>query len=406
MTPKVASAGEVRAGTYRWWVLANVLLVNALVVGAAWNYVIVLVPEFTGGLGGDVADFFYLWSAITAGLWLFALPAGALGDRLGVRGAVGGGLLVGAASLALRAGAESLPLAAGSMLVFGFVLAAVIANGPKALALHFPAANLGLANGIAQAGVGLGLALTTWVVPRIADAAGGWRGLSRALAFAMAAAAALWITTVRGAGTGQIGAVFPPIVAALRARGVRAIAIAYFLYLLGYIGAVGYLPTYFVSARGMDPESAGALMSLGPISFVVGSMALPSLSDAIGMRRQVYLGGMALGGVALFAAGALDGAAVRLAMLGFGFATGVIGLLFVIPAELPSVGPERAGSAVGAATMAGFSGGVLSPIVGGWLVQTSPWLAFAFWGLALLGSALAILAVRETGRRVAASRLG
>jgi hypothetical protein len=36
---------------YRWWVLANVVLVYLLVLGIAWNYIIMVVPDVLGDLG-------------------------------------------------------------------------------------------------------------------------------------------------------------------------------------------------------------------------------------------------------------------------------------------------------------------------------------------------------------------
>ncbi len=79
---------EDRSAT-RWWILSNVVLVNVLVTGIAWNYVIMFVPEVTSDLGLEIADWGALWSGIPLGVMLFSMPAGALGDRYGVRAALG-----------------------------------------------------------------------------------------------------------------------------------------------------------------------------------------------------------------------------------------------------------------------------------------------------------------------------
>ena len=87
----------------RWVVLGNVLLVNVLVVGIAWNYVIMFVPEVIADFGIELADWGTLWSGIPLGVLLFSIPAGAAGDRFGVRTALGGGLLLAGGALLLRA---------------------------------------------------------------------------------------------------------------------------------------------------------------------------------------------------------------------------------------------------------------------------------------------------------------
>ena len=71
------------------------------------------------------------------------------------------------------------------------------------------------------------------------------------------------------------------MIGVLRIREVRVVAVCYLLYMGGYLGAIGYLPTHLVSANGMTPEAAGAMISLGPWSFVVGSLVLPTLSDPV-----------------------------------------------------------------------------------------------------------------------------
>jgi ACS family hexuronate transporter-like MFS transporter len=165
----------------------------------------------------------------------------------------------------------------------------------------------------------------------------------------------------------------------------------------GYLGAVGYLPTHLTTAQALTPEAAGALMSLGPWCFTLGSMVLPTVSDRVGLRRPVYLPGMLFGGACLFAASLVTGAPLGLAIAGLGLGTGVVGLLFVIPVEAEGVGERHAASAVGAITSAGFAGGFLSPLIGMPLVGWSAPVGFGFWALCFAAAALLILRVAETG---------
>ena len=388
----------------RWWVLANVVLVNVIVTGIAWNYLIMFVPDVIGDLGVPLSSWGTLWSAIPLGVLLFSAPAGAFGDRFGVRAAMATGLLVAGVSLATRVGADGLVTLFLSMAGFGLGLALVLSSFPKAIAQVFPASELGMANGFAQAGVGVGIGSATLVAPWLAAPLGGWRGLSATLAVASVTLAVVWFASFRdplrttsATGTDDDA---PSLLEVLRVRQVRLVALCYALYMGGYLGALGYLPTHLSTAQGLSPEAAGALMSLGPWSFTLGSMLLPTLSDRIGRRRLVYLPGMLIGGLCLFAASnATSGVALGIAIAGFGLGTGVVGLLFVMPVESSEVGERLAASAVGIITTAGFVGGFLSPLAGMPLVQWSGPLGFGFWTLCLAASALLILRVRETGTR-------
>jgi NNP family nitrate/nitrite transporter-like MFS transporter len=389
----------------RWWVLTNVVLVNVVVTGIAWNYIIMFVPQVTADLGLEISAWGPLWSGIPLGVLLFSLPAGALGDRFGVRASLATGLLIVAASLALRVGAGGAVTMFLSMVGFGLGLALVMSSFPKAIAVAFPASELGMANGFAQAGVGVGLGSATVLAPLLADTLGGWRGLSLTLSAASLAMALLWFVSFRDAAGGDRAseAASPgsspmrSLLAVLRIRQVRLVALCYALYMGGYLGAIGYLPTHLTTSQGLSPEAAGALLSLGPWSFTLGSMLLPTISDRIGRRRAVYLPGMLGGGLALFAASLATGLPLAVSIAALGLGTGVVGLLFVIPVESEGVGEGLAATAVGSITAAGFLGGFLSPLLGMPLVGIDSTLGFGFWTLCFAASALLILRVRETG---------
>ena len=181
---ELAPDGSTLGSVNRWWVLANVVLVNVVVTGIAWNYLIMFVPDVIGDLGLQLSSWGALWSGIPLGVLLFSVPAGAFGDRFGVRSALAVGLTVAALSVGARVGVEGLVTMFLSMVGFGLGLALILSSFPKAIAQVFPASELGMANGFAQAGVGVGLGSATLVAPWLSGPLGGWRGLSAALAAA------------------------------------------------------------------------------------------------------------------------------------------------------------------------------------------------------------------------------
>ena len=182
---------------YRWWVLANVVLVSVVALGIAWNYIIMAVPDVLGDLGLPIGQWGVLWAGISLGMLVSSLPAGARGDHFGARHSVGWGMVLLSLSLLLRATAAGFLAMFGAMVLFGLALGVVFANLAKAIAVWFPPDELGMASGVGQAGIGLGIGVATLVTPLLLSPLGGWRGLTRLLGYVTLALAAFWLLTVR-----------------------------------------------------------------------------------------------------------------------------------------------------------------------------------------------------------------
>jgi len=389
------------APSARWLVLSNVVAMNFLVTGMAWTYVVVLVAPILQDLGLGLRDWGTLWSGLSMGALLGALPAGALGDRFGVRRVVAAGALAMAATLGLRAVGSGFATVLAAMVLYGVTLSVVSANLPKALGTWFPPAQLGFANGIALGGNGGGQGLAAFAAPLAIAHVGGWRGLTSALAIAVAALALIWLLTVRdraGAhAASDSGGILAGLVAVLRIRAVWLVAGSYLCFLAGYLGVVSYLPTYLVSVRGLAPAEAGGMLTIVLAAYVVGSLILPGLSDRLGLRRAVYVPGILVAGAMVFASSELVGLPLVLVMAVWGLAAGAIALVFAVPLELPEIGPALAGSAIGATLLAGFLGGFLSPMIGLAIAERHPLRAFLFWAGCYLASALLFFLLPETG---------
>jgi len=67
-----------REPSARWWVLGNVFAMNFVATGMAWTYVVVLVAPILADHGLALRDWGVLWSGLSMGALLGALPAGAL----------------------------------------------------------------------------------------------------------------------------------------------------------------------------------------------------------------------------------------------------------------------------------------------------------------------------------------
>jgi NNP family nitrate/nitrite transporter-like MFS transporter len=394
---------------YRWWVLANVVLVSVLVPGIAWNYIIMVVPDLLGDLGLGIGQWGVLWAGISLGVLVFSIPAGALADRFGARRGVGCGIVLISLSLLLRATAAGFLSAFFAMVLFGVALGLVFATLAKTLALWFPAAELGMANGVGQAGIGLGLGAATLLTPRLLPALGGWRGLTSILGYMTIAFAAFWLLTVRDRAvrlSAERMRVLESMGQVLAVKDLRIVALCNFFYFGGYLGALGYLPTYLVTIQGMSAQAAGGIATLGAWAFIVGAILLPTLSDRLGRRKVVYVGGIFTNGLIVFAYTYVLGLPLALAAITWGLVAGAVVLLNVVAIEMEGVGAARAGSAIGVVNTAGFAGGVLMPLLGMRLVQVTPVLGIGFWTGCYVLSALCFTAIRETGSRPVRRRMG
>lgn len=389
--------------SYRWWVLLNTFLVFTIAFGMGWTYIVMVASEVIKDLNLTLVDWGTLWSAVSLGALCFAIVGGALGDRFGVRPIAGLGVVLMGSFLLLRATATDFASMYTWLFLFGAVQSLAFPNVPKALGMWFPSREFGLANGITLAGYGAGAALAGWLSPVLLEILGGWRNLSILFGSLSIALGIFWWLTVRDrpqtiASAAPVG-LLQAIGQVLKVRDVWLIAGCYLFLLGGYIGFIGYAPTFFTMVRGLTPSATGMLISGFLWAAVVGNFLLPILSDRVGLRKVFYFWGILGNGIFVVLMAYTLGPTLWLATLLAGFMAGAGAIAFVIPLEMEGIGPVLAGSAVGVAITAGNLGGVLSPLIGMSLVNFDPTAGFIFWGCCYVLSALLFLLIRETGPR-------
>ncbi len=394
---------QATADGYRWLVLANGVLVFTFAFGFGWTYIVMVVAQVLAELNLEMSDWGMLWAAISFGTLVSAMIGGLLGDRYGVQKIVGLGVVLMGVTLVMRATASGFGSMYVWMFLFGVALALTFPNVPKALGMWFAPEEFGMANGVTQAGYGAGAALALVLTPLVLEPVGGWRSLSIILGVATAIIGVLWFMTVRDrphepdeAEAGHLGTV-AAIRQVLSIRDAWTLAVCHMLFLGGYIGIIGYAPTYFVDVQGMTSATAGAVVSVIMWAYVVGALVVPSISDRVGLRKRFYVPGMFIAGACMVLSGYALGVSLWIVALMWGFFGGAAPLAFVVPLEMEGVGRRLAGSAVGIAITAGYLGGVLAPVVGMWLVGLTPVAGFYFWGGCYMLSAVLFLLLKETG---------
>lgn len=163
-----------------------------------------------------------------------------------------------------------------------------------------------------------------------------------------------------------------------------------------------WLPTYGTEELSLPLGSAGAIAALVPIMGVLGRPSGGWLSDQVGSRRRPIVFGAIVIALPLFAvisrAPTLFVFVLFLLFVGFVLQLSM-GIYFVYVQELAEEG--TAGTALAVFGTIGFTGSLVSPFVGGWLIDRFTWV-FSFGIYVLVGiiGAVLILFIPESEREL------
>lgn len=346
--------------------------VQAVGGGLGWSVLPPLMPAIAKELGISHAMGGFVWGAAPLGIALASSLGGAAVDRFGPRRVAGAALVAGAIACAARAWAVGPWSLAAAMFAFGAHVGFSAPAIPKALAAHVAPAKLARANGVALLGYTLGTAATVVLAPSVlAPLAGGWRGAMLVAAAAMMVMAGAWWALARDGRAAGSHTSAGDVLRLARNAPLLRVAAMHFLLFGGYLALLGLLPRALLDT-GMAPARVGLAIGAWLTAAGVANYAGPWLSDRIGRRRPILVGGAAVAGSALatlaIAPASLSIPLLVVAALGGGC---VAPLLFAMPAEIEGVGAARIGAALGLLMLVGQAGGFLLPMLAGVAAQTT-----------------------------------
>ncbi len=342
-----------------------------------------------------------VWGAAPLGIALASPFGGAAVDRYGARRVAGIAMLFGALACASRALAHDTATLALAMFGFGLHIGFVAPSIPKALAGHVAPAKFGRANGLALLAYTLGTALTVLTARTVLSPLfGGWRPTMVAAGAAMAVAGVVWLVAMRDRVMLSRHAGLAELVAMVKNPGMRKVALMHFCLFGAYLALLGMLARGLIEA-GLPPAKAGLAVAGWLCAAAVGNLLGPIVSDRLGLRRPLILGGAAVGGLALLLLAA-NPSGIALGLLGVAALAGgcFAPLLLTLPLELPYVGAPRVGAALGMLMLVGQAGGFLLPIVVGVAAQHGGFGgALAVLGAVHLAILIPALRLPETGAK-------
>ncbi len=389
---------------YRWMVMTLVFAAGFISIGWIWFSLPVLLPSIGEELGLAAWQTQLIFGAIPMTFILTSIAGGMVGDRYSLKWVVGLGIVILGTSALLRA---LLPGYAGALiasLLAGVGVGLTVPNYVSALRRWFPAAELGIANGLRLAGVRSGAAVAQgFVVAYLLHRVGGWRGTQLVLGGAGIAAAALWVLAYREPGeepTTTRRSDTPSLRGLLGRRELLVLGGLTFLHLFSFMAYLGLLPTWLHHLDGVPESRVGTLSSIVFWSGIAGGVGLPSLSDRLARRKAIILPSLLLMltgivGTGLSAGGWMMVTSITLTGLGGG---SMLPLLLTVVSEHPESGST--GGPAGLLLSFGQVGSTLGPPIGGAILEWGGVTPSALTlGVPLVLGLVLLTRVRETAPR-------
>ncbi|MBM3569209.1 MAG: MFS transporter [Alphaproteobacteria bacterium] len=333
-----------------------------------------LMREFAVGaalLGNLAAFYFYAYASIQ-------IPVGVLMDRFGPRRLMSAALGVCVLGAAVFAAAETITQAYFGRFLIGFGLAFSWVGILTIVAQNFPAQRFASMVGMAQV-FGMIGGVFGQAPLGLAIGAYGWRPSMAALAVLAAVLAVLAFAVIRdrapaapaAAGLGGLGQGLKQVAAMPETWLMAAFGFAMTAPVQAF-GGLWSVP-YFAVAYGLERPSAALLASVLYMGFGVGAVSLGWLSDRLGRRKPVLIGGssLALGGTLLIVGwSGMPIPVLVIVMLLQGLGSGAMVAAFALVRDRSP--PHAVGAAFGIVNTACVgSGALFQPLIG--VVLDSMW---------------------------------
>jgi cyanate permease len=353
---------------YRWVMLGLVWLAYAS-FGMVSRSLAPIVSEVTGDLGlsyGQMGTILGAWQLTYIGV---AYAGGRVIDRIGLRRALGLGLLAIAASGVLRGTATGFWSLFAFVALFGLGGPMVSIGAPKLIATWFEGAERGKAAGIYTTGPAIGgvLVLST-ANALLLPLTGTWRLTVVAYGAVALAVGAIWWLLARNppvAGGGAAGASGDPR-RLLRIRNVWLVLVIGFASFLSNHGLSNWLPK-ILQWHGFDPVEAGIWASIPSLVGVVGALIFTRVIPRH-RRAEAAAAMFATSALALVLIGTTTGLPLLVGLMLQGLVTNSITpILLLIMMEAPGVGAGAMGAAGGLYFTVGEVGGFTGPAMLGYL---------------------------------------
>lgn len=372
-----------RGGSAVLALLVLSILINYLDRGA----LSVAAPVLARELELDPKQMGLLFSAFFWTYATFQLVTGTLVDRYPVKWVYAGGYLIWSLATAAVGLSYSIPMLLAARFALGMGESVAFPACSRILAVSVPESRRGWANAVIDAGAKAGPGLST-MLGGLAVATYGWRAMFLVVGLGSLLWLIPWVTMApAGLGATSNETQAPGWSALLGKRSVWITSICMFTY--GYVNyfLMTWLPLYLTTQRGYTLAEMALFGSIPFWAMAVGSLAAGWTSDALirsgrkeGDVRKAYAAWGLFGtGAALAPVPMVESAAVALFLLTVAsvFLGAFSANVWAMTQTL--AGPLAAGRWTGFQNFIGNLGGVVAPLLTGWIVAGTGSFLYAFW---------------------------
>lgn len=364
-----------------------------LVVSVAINYLdrgalSVSAPLIIKELDLSATQMGMLFSAFFWSYSAFQLIAGWLVDRFSIKWIYAGGYLIWSLATAAMGMVNGLTALIVARLLLGMGESVAYPAASKVIVRYFPEERRGFANALVDAGAKVGPGLST-LLGGLAVSHYGWRAMFLMAGFGSLLWLVPWLLVTK---------TDPPTVSEAKKSGpgwreilqkqqlwgtsIGMFALGYVLYFL-----LSWLPSYLVKERGFSMNSMATFGSIPFWAMAVSSLLGGWTSDRwissgreAGKIRKLY----AAGGLFLCSATILPAPIVTDATFALGLITAACVFLGLFTSNVWAItqtlaGQTAAGKWTGIQNAIGNMGGVVSPLLTGWIVSETGSFALSFW---------------------------
>lgn len=400
MSTKVSAVPYASAppySAYRWVVMATAwaAYVISIVDRQAWSNVAASVGQ---DFGLPVAALGVFVTAFLAGYVVSNAAGGVMADWIGPRRLISFALLPMGLFTFLFSTAHSIAAGIALQACMGLLAGADYAAGLKLVLSWFRRTDRGLATGLFMTATSFGVVFANALVPTLLGTI-GWQNVYRVLGAGTAVAGLACFALLRDAPAGAAEPYArPDLRLVLRDRDLVLLALAGFGALWGTWGFAFWANALMVRGHGISPVDAGFVVASFGVGAIVAKPVVGFISDRAGGRRK----GLALACLMLFVASLLVFGRMD-TLTGFRVVAPVLGVAAFVYSPMLSamvaetVGPLRAGSALGITNAVWQLGSTVVPLAVGVVYGTTGSFFAAMAALAVgpAAAVLLLLPVRE-----------
>lgn len=412
MTEEAAPASTARPSAYRWVSVGLFLLlgVSSFMVHLALG---LLLPAISDDLGLSPVQQGVLSSAAFWASLVIAIPIGWYASRFSPRTLTTVMITVASACIFVQAWAPGFIVLSIGRLVFGLTL---VAREPARALLTlqwFPRHEIVMVSSISNLLFGLvvggGLAVTPFILGFVDN---DWRGVFRVFGIYFVVLTLLWLVLGRegpnrdrerrSPGLGDLALVK----SALAYRDLWIAGMAFVGYMASYTAFLSFFPTLTEAAYGISVRSSGIILAIGIAAGGIFGVWFGYIALDFDKGKAI-LRFMGIVVVGTFVGMTLTGSMPALLVLSLvnGIGSGFFPILYTVPFLLPGIRPREVAVGSSFLTMCMSAGGVIGPLLAGYIEESAGSLRAGLVVCSLLSIALTIagLTLRVRSNRPSAA---